>query len=350
MVALTAALTFSVLPASRSWADGEVRPSAVEPLLATLKRTAPGDGSQAAAAAAWRQLAQADAGQLPTILAALDDAGPLATNWIRTAAEAIVERTHSASALPRAELRRFLLDRRHAAAGRRFAYETLLAGDPTLADRVLPTMLDDPSLELRRDAVDRVLDAADLLGEKDAAKRNMRSRSMPRATSIKSAGRPTSSTTSAARSILPGILVLSLRWKVIGPFDNRNRLGYATIYPPERIGAEHAPDFTAIYPGKDEQVGWRDFATQDQYGQVDINQTLGRKLEAVAYAAAEFRAANAADVELRVGTENACRVWLNGQMLLESPAYHSLPVMDQFIGRGKLRRRLQHDPREALPE
>ena len=208
MVALTAVLTFSVLPASRSWADGEVRPSAVEPLLATLKRTAPGDGSQAAAAAAWRQLAQADAGQLPTILAALDDAGPLATNWIRTAAEAIVERTHSASALPRAELRRFLLDRRHAAAGRRFAYETLLAGDPTLADRVLPTMLDDPSLELRRDAVDRVLDAADLLGEKDAAKRNMRSRSMP-ATSIKSAGRPTSSTTSAARSILPGILVLS---------------------------------------------------------------------------------------------------------------------------------------------
>ena len=57
----------------------------------------------------------------------------------------------------------------------------------------------------------------------------------------------------------------------------------------------------------------------------------------MAYAAAEFRAANAADVELRVGTENACRVWLNGQMLLESPAYHSLPVMDQFIGRGKLR-------------
>ena len=134
-----------------------MRPSAVEPLLATLKRTAPGDGSQAAAAAAWRQLAQADAGQLPTILAALDDAGPLATNWIRTAAEAIVERTHSASAaLPRAELRRFLLDRRHAAAGRRFAYETLLAGDPTLADRLLPTMLDDPVLELRRDAVDRV--------------------------------------------------------------------------------------------------------------------------------------------------------------------------------------------------
>ena len=132
------ALLFSAFPASKSWADGEPQAAAVEPLLATLKRTPPGDGSQAAAAAAWRQLSQADASQLPTILAALDDAGPLATNWIRTAAEAIVERTNSASALPRTALQRFLLDRRHAPAGRRFAYETLLAGDPTLAERMLP--------------------------------------------------------------------------------------------------------------------------------------------------------------------------------------------------------------------
>ena len=89
-------------------------------------------------------------------------------------------------------------------------------------------------------------------------------------------------------------------------------------------------------PARTDRSDARDFATQDQYGQVDINQALGRKLEAVAYAAADFNAAKAEDVELRVGTENACRVWLNGQMLLESPAYHSLPVMDQFIGHGKL--------------
>jgi hypothetical protein len=330
------ALFFSVFPASKAWADGEARPFAVEPLLATLKRTAPGDGSQSAAAAAWRQLAQADASELPTILAALDDAGPLATNWIRTAAEAIVERTHSASALARAELQRFLLDRRHAPSGRRFAYEMLLAGDPALADRVLPTMLDDPSLELRRDAVARVLDTADRLGEKDAAKAQYEI-ALDAARDIDQIRRAADKLDHFGRAIdLARHFGFVTRWKVIGPFDNRGRIGNATIYPPEQTRTARAPDFTATYPGKDGPVAWRDFATQDQFGQVDINKALGRKLEVVAYAAADFNAAATAKVELRVGTENACRVWLNGQMLLESPAYHSLPVMDQFIGRGKL--------------
>ena len=59
------------------------------------------------------------------------------------------------------ELEQFLFDTSHAPRARRLAYEILLRGDPSLADRVLPKALDDPSLELRRDAVARVLADAD---------------------------------------------------------------------------------------------------------------------------------------------------------------------------------------------
>ena len=57
----------------------------------------------------------------------------------------------------------------------------------------------------------------------------------------------------------------------------------------------------------------------------------------LAYAAAEFQTAAAHEVEIRVGSENAIRVWLNGRLLIESPAYHSLAAMDQFVGHGTLR-------------
>jgi len=121
-------------------------------------------------------------------------------------------------------------------------------------------------------------------------------------------------------------------WKIVGPLDNRGGRGYAAALAPE-----DKLDFSADYAGIDGQVGWRDFTTHDDYGQVDLNAALGRHLEALAYAAAEFQAAATREVEIRVGSENACRVWLNGRLLIESPTYHSLAAMDQFVGRGTLR-------------
>ena len=40
---------------------------------------------------------------------------------------------------------------------------------------------------------------------------------------------------------------------------------------------------------------------------------------------------------MRLATENACKLWLNGKLLLESEDYHSFTKMDQFIGRGEMK-------------
>jgi hypothetical protein len=64
---------------------------------------------------------------------------------------------------------------------------------------------------------------------------------------------------------------------------------------------------------------------------------VGKNLGAVAYAAAEFESDRARPVELRLATENACKLWLNGKLLLGSEVYHSFTRMDQFIARGEMK-------------
>src|SRR3954463_3753890 len=58
---------------------------------------------QDAAENTWRALAKLDASQLPALLQSLDTASPLAANWIRSAIDAIAERTiTSGGKLPKA--------------------------------------------------------------------------------------------------------------------------------------------------------------------------------------------------------------------------------------------------------
>jgi hypothetical protein len=98
---------------------------------------------------------------VPVILAAMDGANELALNWLRAAVDSIAERQLAASRkLPVAPLERFLQDTRHHPRARRLAYELIARADPATAQRLIAGMLNDPSTELRRDAVQRVADEA----------------------------------------------------------------------------------------------------------------------------------------------------------------------------------------------
>src|SRR5262249_44108736 len=95
------------------------------------------------------------------ILAALDDASPLAANYLRSAFETIADRSlASGKQLPAPKLEAFVRDTRHKGSARRLAYELLARLDPTAPDRLVPGMLNDPGAELRREAVFRLVQAA----------------------------------------------------------------------------------------------------------------------------------------------------------------------------------------------
>jgi hypothetical protein len=308
------------------------------PLLAQLKTAGPMNEGQKEARAAWVKLAAADPRRLPEVLAGLDNAGPLASNWIPSAVDAIVERAEAGKTpLPRADIERFLFDTSHAPRARRLAYEILLRGDPALADRVLPKMLDDPSLELRRDAVARVIAEADRLA---AAQPLDQPRTVAAYRKALEGARDVDQVNRVAERLrhfgekvdLPRHFGFITAWHVIGPFDNREKKGFAVAYPPER-----EIDFAAAAPGKNGEVKWQTFTSTDDFGQVDLNRAVGKNMGAVAYAAAEFESDRVRPVELRLATENACKLWLNGKLLFESEVYHSSTGIDQFVARGEMK-------------
>jgi hypothetical protein len=294
-----------------------------------------GTGNRAAQEA-WRSLSKLPVEFLPDILAAIDRANPLAANYLRAVVDAIAERELSAGGeLPADALEAFALDARHDPRARRLAYEWLAKVDATAPDRVIPKMLDDPSLELRRDAVAREMSAAQKkldAGEEAVAATGYRvalaaARDLDQVRACAAALKKLEQPVDLRRHF--GFVT---RWKMIGPFDNTNQSAFDKPYPPEEKF-----DPAAKYPGKSGEVGWIDYETTDDYGMVDLTKALDKHKGAVAYAAAEFVADAARPVDLRVGCINANKVWLNGKLLGGRDVYHTGMDVDQYIYRGELK-------------
>jgi hypothetical protein len=305
-------------------------------LLATIKAVGKEGAGNAAAAKAWQALVQQGPDTLLATLEACDDAGPVATNWLRAAVEANVERALGRGAkLPVSQLEAFIRDTRHAGAARRLAYETLLRVDAAASTRLLPGMLDDPGQELRRDAVAVLLTDAQSLFERNdpkalAAYQKALTHARDRdqitlvADRLKKLGHEVNLTRHH------GFLT---RWHVAGPFDNRKGLGFAAVYPPEK-----GVDLKAVYAGQDnKEVRWQEHETTQNMGIVDFNKIYGNLKGTVAYGYTVVTAPAEQAIELRAGSNNAIRIYLNGQEVYFREEYHHGMQMDQHIGRGKLR-------------
>ena len=304
--------------------------------LDTLRAVGPFGQGNRAAEQAWRELSKADAKELPEILAALDGASPLASNWIRSAIDTIADRAIKAGQLDAAPLEKFALDRQHSPRARRLAFELLAKVDTTAPQRLIPGMIDDPSLEMRRDAVARLLDeAAPKLdgGDKDAAKKLY-------SAALAGARDPDQVKLIAERLEklgdrvdLPRHFGFIMDWQVIGPFDNTGETAFDIAYPPEK-----AVDLAAAYPGKLGEIRWIEAKTNDPYGAIDLNKTLGKNNGVVAYAFAKFQSAADQEVDLRLSTVNANKIWVNGQDVGKFAVYHAGEELDQYIVRAKLRK------------
>jgi len=308
----------------------------IEPLLAKLRAVGPNGAGHREATRAWSALARADAAQLPQVLAGLDGAGPLAANWIRTAVDAIAERQlQHGRPLPAAELERFVLDKARDPPARRLAYEWLLRVDPSAKDRLIPGMLDDPSRDMRRDAVARLIDQAARYAE---AKRTAEAIAAYR--QALSTARERDQIDLVARRLrgmdqkvdLVRQLGYVVRWKLIGPFEDVRGKGFDAVYPPEK-----EIRFDAEYQGNKGPVRWKGFVCTDDYGTVDLNKGLVEVKEVAGYAAAEFYADRAREVELRFTSDNALKIWVNGALLASYKIYHGGTQPDQYVNRVSLR-------------
>ena len=313
-------------------------PKAVE--VARLTQLVRGVGPKAAAQQpaidAAQSLMQLDGRAVTSILVGMDDAGPLATNWLRSVVEVVADGEKTAGRkLPLADLETFVLDRSHSPRARRLAYELLVATEPAAADRLVPKFADDPSVELRRDAVARLLASAAALVERDKP-------AARRAYGVAlNAARDADQVRSAADELKKLGETVDLvkhfgfvrQWRLIGPFDNTDKRGFAVAYPPE-----HELKFGSSYPGKVANVSWIEHTSDHENGQIDLNTALGKHMGAAGYAATTFYSPVDRPAEVRVGSANANKVWLNGTLLFEADIYHANQSMDQYIGRAQLKR------------
>lgn len=286
-----------------------------------------------AAAKAWRTLGRAPVSSLPELLKGIQDGKPLAANWIRAAVDQVAERAVSdGRKLPAKELEAIVFDPQYSPRARRLAYEWLLQVDASAKDRIIPKMLNDTSLEMRRDAVALTLKkAAAADGDKQAASSLYRVALTSARDSDQIDAAYDKLVELGQKIDLPTHFGFLTAWKLIGPFENAGSGGFDVAYPPEK-----AVTLNQSYRGKVGDVKWIDHQTGDKYGMVNLNEALGKHMGAIGYAYTEFESTEAKQVDLRVGCICAVKLWLNGEQLLEREVYHSGTKIDQYVTRGKL--------------
>jgi hypothetical protein len=313
--------------------------------LQQVRSVGPRGEGHAKAAAALQQLEQTPPAGLVRILTALDDATPLTANWLRGAFESAAGKALlNNQQLPVIDLEAFVADRTHSPLARRCAYEWLAKADPTASDRIIPGALDDPSSEMRRDAVALLITSAkqaEESGNRDEALTIYR-RALTGATD----GDQVEALAQALKQLEQPVdlvrhFALVTDWQIIGPFNNKDGVGYAAVYPPE-----NEADLDAEYTGSLGPVKWAPLSAEpkpdvidvNQIGKFDIAKLTGPHKGAVSYATCEFVSDADQPVEFRLATPNAWKLWVNGQPVFGQEEYHRGMMFDQYVARGTLKR------------
>ncbi len=305
-------------------------------LLKTIRAVGrEGQGSREANQAVG-ELSQQDVSTLPAVLLGFRDANPLAVNYLRGAVEAIADRALKAGKpLPTESLEKFVRDVEQDARGRRLAFELLTRVDPATPDRIIPDMLLDPSPEFRRDAVARLITAAEKsLTDKnaDAAKETFK-KALSGATDDDQVKKIAKQLKEMKEEVdLQKHFGFLTEWQFVGPFDNVGLQGFDVTYPPEE-----KLDFAAKYAGQKGDVAWDKVATDHEYGIVNVAKQIAPYKGAVMYLTTEFHSPSARAVEFRLGTPNAWKIWVNGKPLFGRDEYHRGMALDQYRVRGDVK-------------
>ncbi|WP_020471142.1 hypothetical protein [Zavarzinella formosa] len=306
-------------------------------LLKEIKAVTREGAGNPEAQAAWKLLVSQGGESLFPTLAAMDDATPLTSNWLRSAVNAIAEKEKaSGKMIPAKQLEEFVLDTKHGPVGRRLAYELLTEADPKAPDRLLPGFINDPSGDLRRDAIAAVLPKAEADAKKDPKA------ALPVYEKLFEASRDQDQAEKIAKTLkeLGGKPDLTThfgvvnKWFIVGPFDSAKGTGFDKVYEPEK-----GVDLKAAYKGKDSaEVKWQPLASEDTYGLVNFNKSIAKHMDAAAYAYTVVESDADRPVELRFGSYCAVKIFLNGKPIYAREEYHHGERFDQYLALGTLKK------------
>lgn len=274
------------------------------------------------ARAAYTSLVKNDRDVLPQVLKAMNGANPLAENYLGSAFQVIV--AEGEGELPLKELTAYLHDQTNNQKARAMVFELFKEEIPDRADAMLDDMLMDESADIRYQAIQKVLDNADVLDEDE------RKQAYLNALDGASAQDQVTAISDALKEL--GVKVdlqkhfgLLTDWKIIGPFDNKDMKAFDVVYPPEE-----ELEFGASYEGMEGQVQWQTISSDDPMGIVNIADSIGPYKGAVMYMYSEYDSASDRDVVFRMATANAWKLWVNGELVFAREEYHRGMRWDQY--------------------
>ena len=321
---LTASATLLLLTAS-------VPANAAAPaeLISAIKSVDKKGKGNRAAGQAVAELTGSEPAVLLPLLAAFRNANPLATNYLRSAAETIVDRSIAArKKLPRKKLEAFITDRKNDPQARRLAFEIVERVDATVVDRLIPGMLTDPNPVFRRQAVARLLDLAKRLqkeNQQDLA-RSLYKRTLQGATDDDQVKTIAKLLRKMGEKVdLPRHFGFLTNWHIVGPFDNTGSKGFNVVYPPEK-----QVDLKAKLKGKLGPATWKSYKTKHDFGIVDIAKQISPYKGAVMYCSTVFESKTPRSIQFRLGTPNAWKLWINGRQVFANEEYHRGMKLDQY--------------------
>ncbi len=109
-------------------------------------------------------------------------------------------------------------------------------------------------------------------------------------------------------------------WRVVGPFDNEGKTGFAREYDPERLRMETV-DPDARFDGRERPVAWRDYPNVGHFGYVSFDAVLRPDTNVCGYAETWVTSSRAQSLSLWLGGGGAVAAWWNGQEVIRDAAY-----------------------------
>lgn len=281
------------------------------------------------ASKAVQSLSDLPASRLPELLSSMAGSSPLAANYFRAAAEASAE--SDPNAVPVNELTAFLLDRSNDPYARSLAFDLVTDRMPERRSELIATFNDDPCLELRFMAIEQAMTAIKAMVAEDR-----KEEATAAYTTLLEDARNADQIAAIAGELeqlgspvdLTKHFGFLTSWRLIGPFDNRDRIGFDAVYAPE-----DTVDFAGAYAGKEGEVKWIEHTTTEANGTVNLNSAIGKHMGAVAYAYTTVVAPEAMSVYVRFGSPNGNMVWVNGELVLSNHVYHAGFAIDQYSGK-----------------
>lgn len=99
-------------------------------------------------------------------------------------------------------------------------------------------------------------------------------------------------------------------WWVIGPFSTENISGFFHVYPPEQ-----KIDLNANYQSRKLNLKWKPSSDQNRDGYLNLRSMISPSNWAVSYALIYVYSPEKRKAQIRLGTDEACKLWLNDDQI-----------------------------------